>query len=159
MEGTKNQLVDFIYASFNFKGGMTKKRLREYPLEKLEKVITKNNSGTLHSVILYKVITKNNYEEKYKEYLKSLKYPKYFVDANIDGKDLCFDGLKAPNKDIIEDILKKDYPDVKISITKIVLNKNNHRCKYCGEIVEGTNKDYLCEECCEVFGHHLYSEL
>lgn len=142
MEGTKNQLVDFIYASFDFKGGMTKKRLREYPLEELEKVVTKNN-----------------YQKKYKEYLKSLKYPKYFVDANIDGEDLCFDGLKAPNKDIIEDILKKDYPDVKISITKIVLNKNNHRCKYCGEIVEGTNKDYLCEECCEVFGHHLYSEL
>ena len=34
-----------------------------------------------------------------------------------------------------------------------------HICKYCGKIVKGSNKNILCEDCREIFGHSLYSEL
>lgn len=34
-----------------------------------------------------------------------------------------------------------------------------HKCKYCGEFVDGMDEDVLCEDCREIFGHTLYSEL
>ena len=34
-----------------------------------------------------------------------------------------------------------------------------HICKYCGQISKGANKDLLCEDCREIFGHSLYNEL
>lgn len=36
---------------------------------------------------------------------------------------------------------------------------SKHICKYCGNIVEGEYEDLLCDECREIFGHSLYSEL
>ena len=34
-----------------------------------------------------------------------------------------------------------------------------HKCKYCGQETEGDDKDLLCPECREAFGHTFYSEL
>ena len=34
-----------------------------------------------------------------------------------------------------------------------------HECKYCGSVANGTDTDVLCEDCREIFGHTLYSEL
>ena len=34
-----------------------------------------------------------------------------------------------------------------------------HSCKYCGQVTEGIDEDILCEDCREVFGHTLYSQL
>lgn len=36
---------------------------------------------------------------------------------------------------------------------------NQHICKYCGEIADGTDEDLLCKKCREFFGHALFSEL
>ena len=33
------------------------------------------------------------------------------------------------------------------------------KCKYCGNDNGSTDENVLCEECREVFGHSLYSEL
>lgn len=37
--------------------------------------------------------------------------------------------------------------------------EGKHYCKYCGNIAEGENEDVLCEDCKQLFGHSLYSEL
>lgn len=37
--------------------------------------------------------------------------------------------------------------------------EGKHYCKYCGDIVEGENEDVLCDDCKQLFGHSLYSEL
>ena len=34
-----------------------------------------------------------------------------------------------------------------------------HECKYCGEIIRGTDEDVLCADCIMTFGHIFYSEL
>lgn len=142
MKGTKKQLVDYLYQNFTFKGGMTKKKLETYPIEELEKVVTKNNK-----------------EKDYEKYLKELNYPKFFVDVKIDEKLMAYDNLKAKDEKEVKKIIEKDYPNSQIEILKIVNARGYHRCKYCQEITKGSNKDYLCEECHETFGHYLYSEL
>lgn len=37
--------------------------------------------------------------------------------------------------------------------------EGKHRCKYCGAITDGNDDDILCEDCRQLFGHSLYSEL
>lgn len=34
-----------------------------------------------------------------------------------------------------------------------------HSCKYCGQVTEGIDEDILCEDCREMFGHTLFSQL
>lgn len=46
-----------------------------------------------------------------------------------------------------------------IKVKKIRVADNKHLCGYCGEIVNGTDEDVLCDECREMFGHTRYSEL
>lgn len=45
------------------------------------------------------------------------------------------------------------------AVSYLIPPTNKHRCKYCGNWVDGTNEDELCDECKETFGHSLYSEL
>jgi hypothetical protein len=49
---------------------------------------------------------------------------------------------------------KHDYKFV-----NIYPKKGHHLCKYCGQVAEGSNTDLLCNDCHELFGHTLYSEL
>lgn len=48
-------------------------------------------------------------------------------------------------------------------LNKKVLNvadaNTHHICKYCGNIVQGTDEDVLCPDCRMTFGHTFYSEL
>ena len=37
--------------------------------------------------------------------------------------------------------------------------EDQHICKYCGEIADGTEEDLLCKKCRELLGHSLFSEL
>lgn len=46
-----------------------------------------------------------------------------------------------------------------IPIVNIANARTNHPCQYCGRITKGNYKDLLCDECKEIFGHSLYSEL
>jgi hypothetical protein len=34
-----------------------------------------------------------------------------------------------------------------------------HACQYCGQITKGFDEDILCEDCREMFGHTLFSQL
>lgn len=46
-----------------------------------------------------------------------------------------------------------------IKVKKIRVADNKHLCGYCYSIVNGTDEDVLCNECRELFGHSLFSEL
>lgn len=37
--------------------------------------------------------------------------------------------------------------------------RHMHTCRYCGKLTEGDDKDLLCPDCQEMFGHTFYSEL
>lgn len=49
------------------------------------------------------------------------------------------------------------YPEE--SIQKVYDAKKHHVCQYCGNVAKGTDKNVLCEECREMFGHAFFSEL
>lgn len=48
---------------------------------------------------------------------------------------------------------------VKCVFVKEVEKGKWHWCKHCGELVEGSDEDILCEECCMKFGHYRFSQL
>jgi len=52
---------------------------------------------------------------------------------------------------------KKDGEEV--SYVVIIESTKEHFCKYCGQVAEGKDKNVLCQECRECFGHAFYSEL
>lgn len=70
--------------------------------------------------------------------------------------------LKNPNyaASILEDINKQDGTDYVVTETEIINITGKHICEYCRtNIVEGDYEDLLCDECREIFGHPLRSEL
>lgn len=69
--------------------------------------------------------------------------------------------LKNPNyaASILEALNKQDGTDYIITETEILNLTGKHICQYCGNVVEGDYEDLLCDECREIFGHSLYSEL
>lgn len=135
---TRQQKIDFI--SKNITRGdkkITKKELKDYPDAVLDKVC-------------------NKFAESFEEYINTpqVKLQKFFVEATEGGRDATYE-IKAPNKQTCIDELKADG----IEVTKIVLAKGHHLCKYCNCIAEGSYKDLLCDNCRSIFGHALFSEL
>ena len=59
------------------------------------------------------------------------------------------------NKEIL-DFMNKGRANKYVGITNM---KGKHLCKYCHEIVNGTDEDVLCKHCQETFGHSRYSQL
>lgn len=59
---------------------------------------------------------------------------------------------------------KEDVEEIKQELgdkftIKVYDGNTNHICKYCADVAEGTYEDLLCDDCREIFGHSLYSEL
>ena len=79
----------------------------------------------------------------------------YYAEVNKDGKSYLQTVKTGCTLNEVSDYLKKQG----YSVEKIVSSETHHLCKYCHGIAEGTYDDLLCEECREVFGHSLYSEL
>ena len=50
-----------------------------------------------------------------------------------------------------------DFKDHKV--VDVADGNTHHICKYCGDIVQGTDEDVLCQDCRMTFGHAFYSEL
>ena len=50
-----------------------------------------------------------------------------------------------------------DFKDHKV--VDVADGNTHHICKYCGDIVQGTAEDVLCQDCRMTFGHAFYSEL
>ena len=63
-----------------------------------------------------------------------------------------------PKKTIIN-LLQKDADFKDTKILDVADANTNHICKYCGDIVQGTDEDVLCADCRMTFGHAFYSEL
>jgi len=77
----------------------------------------------------------------------------YSVKGNKNLRlDYC-DECKSiiPNK-------MEDYREFVARIKGIDVSRGN-KCKYCGSPNGSLDKDVLCKECRETFGHSFYSEL
>ena len=135
---TKSQMVDFIHSNFSFIGGV--------------KVKKRDLSGKTKEELV-KLIHENGWEADFKTYL-STALIKFFVDGIEGGKEYAWD-CTSDSEESVRKSLEKDG----IKIIKIVPAKGHHRCKYCGSIAEGSDRNLLCEDCRELFGHSLYSEL
>ena len=63
-----------------------------------------------------------------------------------------------PRATKIEDIvIPQEYKDE--GLEGVFNAAENHICKYCHSVAPGTYEDLLCDDCREIFGHALYSEL
>lgn len=80
---------------------------------------------------------------------------KYTMEFSVSGKIKLTPETKEKLLKSINQERDNDCPPY----TEIESLENKHICKYCGEITEGTFEDLLCEECRDIFGHSLYSEL
>lgn len=69
--------------------------------------------------------------------------------------------VKNPNitkKKLFEDV--KAYEEsLGFKVLQIEYQRGHHLCPYCGSIAKGTDKDILCEDCRETFGHYSIEEL
>lgn len=74
-------------------------------------------------------------------------------------KEVFFDEI--PTKTQVNDYLRFDWEFIVRALDLKVEEEDDdtHNCKYCGQLVEGSYEDLLCEDCRESFGHSLYSEL
>lgn len=137
MKPTKEQIVDYIYNNFELNGKkLTKARLNNTSYESLMKIITNNNC-----------------EKELEEWIKT-KMEKFMVDGILDGKEYSWD-----TEAINEEECRKVFESECIIIQRIASKKTHHRCKYCQGIAKGKEKDLLCDNCRETFGHTYYSEL
>lgn len=138
MKPTKAQLVDYLYNNFELNGNkLTKARLNNTPYESLMKIITNNNC-----------------EKEFEEWINKPKMEKFMVDGILDGKECSWD-TEAEN----EEECRKAFESEVIVVHRIVSKKTHHRCKYCNGIAKGKQSDLLCDKCREIFGHTMFSEL
>lgn len=79
-------------------------------------------------------------------------------EVNEKTGDMLLKNLKYASA-ILESINKKLDTDFTVDNSTLTDITDKHVCKYCGNIVEGEYEDLLCDECREIFGHSLYSEL
>ena len=79
----------------------------------------------------------------------------FYVDVkDPNGKKLVMD-CSATTEEGLRDYLENEG----YTVNKIIPKRGHHLCGYCGAIVNGTNKDVLCEDCQDVFGHTYFHEL
>lgn len=78
----------------------------------------------------------------------------YLVIGKKDGQEYNIE-IKAQNKKVAEYNLNKNG----YSVVNIKEAKKAHVCLYCGNLVDGTNENLLCDECRELFGHTFFSQL
>lgn len=138
VKASKTQLVDYIHNNFK-RGG---------------KKITKKELNSFSTDALMSIVSNNNCEQKLEEWINRPKLVKFMVDGIEDGKTFSWDC-----EYVSEEECRKAFEQRGVVVEKILPQKGNHRCKYCGGAAEGSDTNLLCEECRELFGHAFYYEL
>ncbi len=88
----------------------------------------------------------------HREFELEMKAPleKYLVECDTSS----FSVEARSEEQAMEYVRESGYNPV-----QAVKARGHYFCKYCSRIVKGTNKDVLCPECRDVFGHAFFSEL
>lgn len=75
--------------------------------------------------------------------------------------ELTLKDWKRTEQDVLKLVNMKLANEGKAIYTEIkTIKRGQHICKYCyTNIVDSSDKDRLCDECREVFGHSFYSDL
>ena len=79
----------------------------------------------------------------------------YLVIGEQNGTSYMWDNWRADD----DKGLKASAQASEVKLIDFATAKDHHFCKYCDGIADGKNKDVLCTNCREIFGHSLYSEL
>ncbi len=135
---TKTQLINFINENYLLKG-------KPIPKSRLQKESYES---------LYNIVDTKKDWDKYKEWLNAPKLIKFMVEGIEKGKVQTWNA-QYPS----EDECRASFENDGIEVSRIEKASCHHWCKYCGGIAEGTDKDLLCDDCRELFGHTYYSEL
>ena len=86
--------------------------------------------------------------------VKATRSQKFYAEGTKGQKSLLIETKGPDMQTCIDDITAQG-----IIISKIVLAKGHHICKYCKGIADGSYADLLCDDCKRIFGHSLFSEL
>jgi len=131
--------IRFIHENF-----IAKKNGKKIPKSKLSRLSDAN---------LDEFITKA--QPLYDQFLRTTDYIVSITKQN--GQTIEWENWEAESENEIREALDSEYSNLKR--IQIAEAKDRHFCKYCGTVAEGANKDVLCSECHDLFGHNLYSEL
>lgn len=125
-------------------------------LEVKGKKIPKKTIKQLDDEHLDKLCAK--FQQNFETYVNNppVKLTKYFADVVKKSNNKKF---TIENRFENMDACKKHLENEGYEIVKIVPARGHHLCEYCKGIVDGSDKDILCDECIDVFGHFRYSEL
>lgn len=118
------------------------------------KKITKKELEAKSDLQLQSIIIVNKCEEKYDKWVDPATLTKYFVQGVDNDKDYTYETYGKSREDV-----KRKFRSEGINVVQIIEARGRHICKYCGNVVDGTDKNVLCCECSDEFGHYLYSEL
>lgn len=117
------------------------------------KKIPKSKLSQLSDADLDALIAKA--QPMYEQFLRTTDYIVSITEK--DGQTTEWNNWEAESENEIREALDSEYSN--LERIQIAEAKNHHFCKYCGTVTEGANKDVLCSECHDLFGHNLYSEL
>ena len=133
---TKTQKINFINERVLVKGKrISKKELRMW------------NDKNINALI-------KKFSKEFTEWLNTPKLIKFLIDGKKDNSGYSYT-YKAESEEKCREIFTNEG----IEILRIAPAAGNHRCMYCDNISYGTQKDILCENCREMFGHYSFYEL
>lgn len=103
--------------------------------------------------------------------------PRVYKDVLLKSREVVFNCTSKSNPDtmytgsfdtaISMAHIKSHWDQIKSSLGEndmgelisITNASSHHLCGYCGQVVKGTDRNLLCDECRELFGHKYLSEL
>jgi len=89
-----------------------------------------------------------------------MKIVRYSIGNEIHEVDYKGASTWATKETILETFYKnRKESGEKIGDVVIIESTKEHFCQYCGQVAEGKDKNVLCQECRELFGHAFFSEL
>lgn len=87
-----------------------------------------------------------------------MKTNKVIIETENWTNTITFDFTLEMTQEELKKSLQPFAKDEEV-ITNVYDGNTHHVCKYCGDVVKGTDEDVLCEDCRYTFGHTFYSEL
>jgi len=89
-----------------------------------------------------------------------VKIVRYNKGGEIHEVDYKGTSTKATKEVILKTFYKNREKDgEEVGDVVIIESTKEHFCKYCGQVAEGKDKNVLCQECRECFGHTFFTEL
>ncbi len=136
---TKEQKIDYINRCVKFKGKkISKSQLKTWPDSKIDAICER-------------------FADDFKDFIKNppVKLTKFYIEATDKQGDRVTMEASYFDAETCEKSMASDG----YKIARIVPARGHHICMYCNGIADGAQKDILCDDCRDMFGHYSYYEL